>query len=84
MLAERRDLAAKPGAGPAAQAEDGRSLTEVAGLLESAGNTDEALAAYREVEGLLAGAASGLAGGSRRAGRLPFADGGLPDLDWQE
>ena len=58
VLAARRELAAEPGAQAGAQAEVGRSLTEVAGLLESAGKTDEALAAYREAEGLLSGAAS--------------------------
>ena len=58
VLAAHRELAAEPGAEAAAHAEVGRSLTEVAGLLESAGKTDEALAAYREAEGLLSGAAS--------------------------
>jgi eukaryotic-like serine/threonine-protein kinase len=58
VLAARRDLAAALGAEAAAQAEVGRSLTEVARLLESAGNTDEALASYREAEGLLSAAAS--------------------------
>jgi len=59
VLAARRELAAEPGAEAAAHAEVGRSLTEVAGLLESAGKTDLALAAYRGAEGLLSGAASG-------------------------
>jgi serine/threonine-protein kinase len=58
ILAARRELAAEPGADAAAQAEVGRSLTEIAGLLESAGKTDLALAAYREAEGALAGVAS--------------------------
>src|SRR5271170_685724 len=53
VLAARRELAAEPGAEAEAHADVGRSLTEVAGLLESAGKTDEALAAYREAEGLL-------------------------------
>jgi len=59
VLAARRELAAEPAADAAAHADVGRSLTEVAGLLESAGKTDEALAAYREAESLLSGAASG-------------------------
>ena len=75
VLAARRALAAEPGAGASAQADVGRSLTEVAGLLESAGKTDEALAAYREAEAVLSGPAAGSPRGPRRAGRLPVADG---------
>ncbi|MFO0952506.1 MAG: serine/threonine-protein kinase [Isosphaeraceae bacterium] len=58
VLEARRTLAAEPHAGAAAQADVGRSLTEVAGLLEEAGRTDEALASYREAEEVLAGLAS--------------------------
>ncbi|MGO9465621.1 MAG: tetratricopeptide repeat protein [Isosphaeraceae bacterium] len=58
VLAARRELAALPGAGAADEADVGRSLTEVAGLLESAGKTDLALDAYREAEGLLSREAS--------------------------
>jgi eukaryotic-like serine/threonine-protein kinase len=59
VLASRRALAAEPGAGEAATPDVGRSLTEIARLLESAGKTEEALAACREAEALLAGPASG-------------------------
>jgi tetratricopeptide (TPR) repeat protein len=59
VLSARRAMAAKPGAGPASTAEVGRSLTEVARLLESSGKNDEAMAAYREAEALLTGPASG-------------------------
>ena len=58
VLAARREFAAGPGATAESLADVGRSLTEVAGLLESAGKTDKALAAYREAEGLLTGPAS--------------------------
>jgi serine/threonine-protein kinase len=58
VLAARRALAAEPRADAAAQADVGLSLTEVAGLLESAGKTDEALAIYREAEGVLSGPAT--------------------------
>ncbi len=52
--------AGMPSRGPARRpsADVGRSLTEVAGLLESAGKTDEALAAYREAEAVLSGPAA--------------------------
>lgn len=50
VLASRRELAADPGASAADQAEAGRSLTEIAALLDAAGKTDEALAAYKEGE----------------------------------
>jgi serine/threonine-protein kinase len=58
VLAARRELAADPGADAPAHSDVGRSLTEIAGLLESAGKTDQALAAYREAEGVLAGITS--------------------------
>ncbi len=53
VLAARRTLASQPGAGTAAEVDVGCSLTEVAGLLESAGKTDQALASYREAEAVL-------------------------------
>jgi serine/threonine-protein kinase len=53
VLDARRVLAAAPGAGPTAQVDVGRSLTEIAGLLEAAGKADEAQAAYREAEAAL-------------------------------
>jgi serine/threonine-protein kinase len=53
VLEARRAIAAEPGPGDTARADVGRSLTEVAGLLELAGKTNEALAAYREAEGEL-------------------------------
>ncbi len=55
VLEARRALAAEPRASAAVEADVGRSLTEIAGLLESAGKTDEALAAYREAEAVLSG-----------------------------
>jgi serine/threonine protein kinase/tetratricopeptide (TPR) repeat protein len=60
VLAARQALAAEPGAGASATAEVGRSLTSVAGLLQSAGKTDLALGTYRQAEALLADAASDL------------------------
>ena len=57
VLAAREALASEPGAGAAEKADVGRSLTAVAGLLASTGKTEEALAAYRESESLLAGPA---------------------------
>ena len=59
VLAAREALAAEPGAGASATAEVGRSLTSVAGLLQSTGKTDFALGTYRQAEALLAGAAAG-------------------------
>ena len=53
----REALAAEPGADAEATADVGRSLTAVAGLLEATGKTDEAMAAYRKAEALLAGPA---------------------------
>ena len=54
MLAAREALAAEPGADAEAKADVGRSLTAVAALLEATGKTDEAEAAYRQAEALLA------------------------------
>ncbi len=58
VLAARWELAAIPGADAETRADVGRSLTEVAGLLDSSGKTDEALATYREAESLLSATAS--------------------------
>ena len=58
VLEARRELASEPGADASARADVGRSLTEVAGLLELAGKTDEALAAYRQAEGVLSAPAA--------------------------
>jgi eukaryotic-like serine/threonine-protein kinase len=57
VLEARRAIAAERGSGDAARADVGRSLTEVAALLELAGKTDDALAEYREAEGVLSGPA---------------------------
>ena len=54
VLAARESLAAEPGADASAKADVGRSLTAVALLLEATGKTEEALAAYRRSEALLA------------------------------
>jgi tetratricopeptide (TPR) repeat protein len=54
VLTARRALAAEPTADEGVRIEVGRSLTRVAGLLQSTGQTDEALAAYREAEAILA------------------------------
>jgi tetratricopeptide (TPR) repeat protein len=69
VLAAREALAAEPGAGVAAQADVGRSLTEVARLLEATGQTGDALATYRRAEALLAGTAD-----SDPAARAALAD----------
>jgi serine/threonine-protein kinase len=58
VLEARRAMAGEPGADDAARADVGRSLTEVAGLLEASGKTDDAMAAYREAESVLSGPAS--------------------------
>jgi hypothetical protein len=58
VLTAREALAAEPGADARAQAEVGRSLTAVAGLLAATGHTGEALAAYRRSESLLASPAN--------------------------
>ncbi len=58
VLAVRRSLAVEAKAGMAATADVGRSLTEIASLLEAAAKTDEALTTYREAEALLAGPAT--------------------------
>jgi serine/threonine-protein kinase len=57
VLEARRAIAAEPGSGAVAWADVGRSLTEVAGLLELAGKTDQAPGVYREAEGVLSGSA---------------------------
>ena len=54
VLAAREALAAEPGADVETKVDVGRSLTAVAGLLSSAGKTDEAEATYRKAEALLA------------------------------
>jgi eukaryotic-like serine/threonine-protein kinase len=69
VLAAREALAAEPGADVAATADVGRSLTEVAGLLEATGKTDEALATYRRSASLLSGQ-----GGTDTAARAALAD----------
>ena len=62
VLTAREALAARPGADAAATIDVGRSLNEVASLLESSGKLDEAQAAYRRVESMLVNlAASDLA-----------------------
>jgi eukaryotic-like serine/threonine-protein kinase len=57
VLAAREALAAEPGASAAVTVEVGRSLIEVAGLLQRTGKTGEALATYRRSESLLTGPA---------------------------
>jgi tetratricopeptide (TPR) repeat protein len=57
VLAAREALASGPAADPAATVEVGRSLIAVAGLLEKAGKTGEALETCRRAESLLAGPA---------------------------
>ena len=69
VLAAREALAAEPGADAAATVDVGRSLTEVAGLLEATGKTGEALATYRRSESLLSGPA-----GTDAAARAALAD----------
>ncbi|MGO9921386.1 MAG: hypothetical protein ACLQIB_42680, partial [Isosphaeraceae bacterium] len=54
VLAAREALAAEPTADTATKADVGRSLNEVASLLDATGKTGEALAAYRRSESLLA------------------------------
>jgi tetratricopeptide (TPR) repeat protein len=56
-LAAREALAAETGATPATKADVGRSLTAVAYLLYNTGKVNEALAAWRRAESLLAGLA---------------------------
>jgi serine/threonine-protein kinase len=58
VLAAREALAAEAGADAAATVDVGRSLTEIARLLEATGRTDEALATYRRSESLLTGVAT--------------------------
>ncbi len=67
-LAAREALAAEPGAEAGLAVDVGRSLTAVAGLLRETGPTEEALAAYRRSESLLAGVA-----GSDPAARAALA-----------
>jgi eukaryotic-like serine/threonine-protein kinase len=55
VLAAREALAAEPGADAGLQVDVGRSLTEVASLLDATGKTAEALAGYRRAESLLTG-----------------------------
>ena len=70
LEAHRRVLAGPRGAGPDEPGTDvGRSLTAVARLLWDTGKTDEALAAYRRSEALLAGLA-----GADPAARAALAD----------
>ena len=57
VLAAREALAAEPGAGAAATVEIGQSLIQVAMLLRETGKRDDAVAAYRRCESLLAGRA---------------------------
>ncbi len=54
VLAAREALAAEPGADIGDKIEVGRSLTAIAGLLDTLGKTDDAVAAYRRSEALLA------------------------------
>jgi serine/threonine-protein kinase len=57
VLSAREALVAELGDDAAARVDIGRSLTEVARLLQATGKTDEALATYRRSESLLAGLA---------------------------
>ena len=59
VLATREALAAEPGADNAARAEVGISLIEIARLLHATGDTDQAVAAYRRSESLLASLGAG-------------------------
>jgi tetratricopeptide (TPR) repeat protein len=58
VLEAREALAAEQGADNGVKADVGRSLTAVATLLNLIGKSDEALAAYRRAESLLAGVPS--------------------------
>ncbi len=69
VLTAREALATEPGADPLAKVDVGRSLIALAELLRDTGKTDEALAAYRRSESLLAGPA-----GSDAAARAALAD----------
>jgi serine/threonine-protein kinase len=82
VLAAREALAAEPGAGAAAWAAVGRSLVEIARLLQTTGKTEEARAAFRRAELLLAGPAgsdpsarAALAAGRSWLGRLLYTTG---------
>jgi eukaryotic-like serine/threonine-protein kinase len=70
VLAEREAIAAEPGADVEAKVNVGRSLIEVATLLDATGKTGEALTAYRRSEAMLAGLA-----GSDPAARAALAAG---------
>ncbi len=69
VLASREALAAEARSDPGATVDVGRSLIEVATLLESTGKTAEAMAAFRRSESLLAGPAS-----SNPSARAALAD----------
>ncbi len=58
VLAARQALASDPSAGDDARVDMGRSLTEIAGLLDEAGQAAEALKTYREAQRVLAGPAA--------------------------
>ncbi len=82
VLAAREALAAEPGAEVSAKADVGRSLTEVASLLEATGRTEKAEAAYRRSVSLLAdpavsdaAARGALAAARTRLGRLLYRTG---------
>jgi eukaryotic-like serine/threonine-protein kinase len=57
VLAMREELAADPGADARVKADIGRSLTELAFLLDWTGKREEAMASYRRSEALLTGLA---------------------------
>ena len=57
VLALRQDAGGRPGADAGVKADVGRSLTEVASLLDLTGKREEAMATYRRSEALLAGLA---------------------------
>jgi serine/threonine-protein kinase len=58
VLEAREALAAEPGADAAMKADVGRSLSRIAALLRRTAKTDEALAALRQSESILAGLAA--------------------------
>ena len=68
VLAAREALAAEAQADPEIKADVGRSLTAVAGLLETTGQTKEAEATYRKAETLLVELAPTTAEAARAAG----------------
>ncbi len=84
VLVARQAMAAEPRTEPRVKVEVGQSLTAVAGVLASTGKTDEALAAFREAEALLAdlapsasasGALAALANCRARRGYLLYRAG---------